>query len=99
VLINGLHKAGRNIPSPPATMFAWAPFPLNFMNLRALKFTRLLAKEAKVLVFPELGFGEYFEAHLRIVPCENLHRIRQVICRIKGFSGSIEKAELTDAAR
>ncbi len=99
VLIDGLHKAGWDVPSPPATMFAWAPIPPEFMHLGSLEFTKLLLKEAKVAVSPGLGFGEYGDAHVRIALCENLHRTRQGIRSIKGFLGSADKPALTAVAQ
>jgi len=85
VLVDGLAAAGWNIPSPPATMFAWAPIPPAFRHLGSLEFSKLLLREAKVAVSPGLGFGEYGDDHVRIALVENLHRTRQAIRNIKSF--------------
>jgi len=85
VLIDGLSAAGWNVPSPTATMFAWAPIPPEFKHLGSLEFSKLLLQEAKVAVAPGLGFGEYGDDHVRIGLVENTHRIRQAVRNIKAF--------------
>lgn len=85
VLIEGLAAAGWDIPSPPATMFAWAPIPEKFAHLGSLEFSKLLLKEAQVAVAPGVGFGEHGEGYVRIGLVENVHRIRQAVRNIKTF--------------
>ncbi|MEX2642874.1 MAG: LL-diaminopimelate aminotransferase [Acetobacterales bacterium] len=85
VLISGLDAAGWKVPSPPATMFAWAPIPEQFAHLGSLEFSKLLLREAKVAVAPGLGFGEYGDGHVRIALVENRQRTRQAVRNIRGF--------------
>ncbi len=85
VLIEGLHQAGWNVLSPPATMFAWAPIPPAFMHLGSVGFAKLLLREAKVAVAPGIGFGEHGDGHVRIALVENKHRTRQALRSIKAF--------------
>ena len=85
VLIDGLEAAGWSVPSPPATMFAWAPIPPAFAHLGSLEFSKLLLREAKVAVAPGIGFGEHGDTHVRIALVENRHRIRQAVRSIKQF--------------
>jgi len=85
VLVEGLAAAGWQIPSPPATMFAWAPVPPAFGHLGSLEFAKMLLEQANVAVSPGVGFGEYGENHLRIGLVENKHRIRQAVRNIKAF--------------
>ncbi len=85
VLIQGLAEAGWNVPSPPATMFAWAPLPEPFKHLGSIEFSKLLLREAKVAVSPGIGFGEYGDNHVRIALVENRQRIRQAVRNIKHF--------------
>ncbi len=59
VLIEGLAAAGWEVPSPAATMFAWAPVPPAFAHLGSLGFSKLLLEEAGVAVSPGIGFGEH----------------------------------------
>ncbi|TVR96832.1 MAG: LL-diaminopimelate aminotransferase [Rhodospirillales bacterium] len=87
VLISGLAQAGWEVPSPAATMFAWAPVPEAFLHLGSLEFSKLLLREARVAVAPGVGFGEHGDSHVRFALVENTHRIRQAVRSIKGFMG------------
>lgn len=85
VLVKGLETAGWDVPSPAASMFAWAPLPPAFRHLGSNEFSKLLLKEAKVAVSPGIGFGEYGEGYVRIALVENVHRIRQAVRNIRAF--------------
>ena len=100
VLISAMAKAGWHIPSPPASMFAWAPIPEALRHLGSLEFSKQLLAHAKVAVAPGLGFGEYGEGYVRIALVENEQRIRQAARNAKRFlsmarndSGALENAE------
>jgi alanine-synthesizing transaminase len=82
-LVSGLARAGWDIPSPPATMFAWAPIPESFKQLGSLEFSKLLIAEGKVAVSPGIGFGKAGDGHVRFALVENEHRIRQAVRGIK----------------
>ena len=84
-LVDALTRAGWPIPSPPATMFAWAPIPDMFAHLGSLEFSKLLLEKAGVAVSPGVGFGEYGEGHVRIALVENEQRIRQAARNIRKF--------------
>jgi alanine-synthesizing transaminase len=84
-LVDALTRAGWPIPSPPATMFAWAPIPEMFAHLGSLEFSKLLLEKAGVAVSPGVGFGEYGEGHVRIALVENEQRIRQAARNIRRF--------------
>ncbi|MCK0070533.1 LL-diaminopimelate aminotransferase [Kordiimonas laminariae] len=84
-LISGLAAAGWDVPSPKATMFAWAPLPEDFREMGSMEFAKLLMQHAKVAVSPGVGFGEYGEGYVRIGLVENEQRIRQAIRNIKKF--------------
>jgi alanine-synthesizing transaminase len=86
-LIRGLAQAGWEVPSPAASMFAWAPIPPRYAHLGSLEFSKLLLREAKVAVSPGAGFGEYGDGHVRIALVENEHRIRQACKNIKRVFG------------
>lgn len=85
IMIEGLGAAGWDIPSPPATMFAWAPIPPAFKEMGSIEFSKLLLSEADVAVAPGLGFGEHGDGFVRIGLVENGQRIRQVVRNIKNF--------------
>ncbi|MEM6662368.1 MAG: aminotransferase class I/II-fold pyridoxal phosphate-dependent enzyme, partial [Pseudomonadota bacterium] len=83
VLIDTMARAGWEIPSPPATMFAWAPVPEPFQVLGSMEFSKILLREAEVAVSPGVGFGEYGEGYVRLGLVENEQRIRQAARSIK----------------
>ncbi len=85
VLISGLASAGWDIPTPAATMFAWAPIPPAFKHMGSLEFSKLLLREAKVAVAPGVGFGEHGDDHVRLAVVENRQRTRQAVRSIKAF--------------
>jgi len=82
-LVETFGRAGWTVPSPPASMFAWAPIPPAFRDMGSLEFSKLLLEEAKVAVAPGVGFGEYGEGYVRIALVENEHRIRQAARSIR----------------
>ncbi|MEJ2227049.1 MAG: LL-diaminopimelate aminotransferase [Alphaproteobacteria bacterium] len=84
-LVEAMGRAGWEIPSPPATMFAWVPLPEEMKELGSLEFSKLLLEKASVAVAPGIGFGEYGEGYVRIALVENEHRIRQAARNIKKF--------------
>jgi len=84
-LIQGLAAAGWNVPSPPASMFAWAPVPPRYRELGSLGFSKLLLSKAGVAVSPGIGFGEYGDGHVRLALVENVQRIRQATRNVKAF--------------
>jgi alanine-synthesizing transaminase len=100
VLVDGLKQAGWDIPSPDASMFAWAPIPEEYKALGTLAFSKLLLERANVAVAPGVGFGEYGEGFVRIALVENRQRLRQATRNIKAFlQGKNDSAELRRAER
>ena len=87
VLVQGLEGAGWRVPSPPATMFVWAPLPAAFEAVGSLAFSKLLLEEACVAVSPGIGFGEHGEGFVRMALVENRQRIRQAVRNIRTFLG------------
>ena len=85
VLVQSFANAGWDIPSPEATMFAWAPVPPQFAHLGSNEFAKLLLKEAGVAVSPGIGFGEHGEGYVRIALVENEQRIRQAARQLRRF--------------
>ncbi len=83
VLVTAMGRAGWAIPSPPASMFAWAPVPPAFAGIGSMGFAKLLIEEAGVAVSPGVAFGEYGEGYVRIGLVENEHRIRQAARNVK----------------
>jgi alanine-synthesizing transaminase len=85
VLVSSMGRAGWDIPSPPASMFAWAPVPEPFREAGSMLFSKLLIEEAGVAVSPGVAFGEFGEGYVRIGLVENEHRIRQAARNVKRF--------------
>jgi alanine-synthesizing transaminase len=84
-MVESFGRAGWAVPSPPASMFAWAPVPEPFKTLGSVEFATLLVEKAEVAVSPGIGFGEYGEGHVRIALVENEQRIRQAARNIRRF--------------
>ncbi len=82
-LIEGLGRAGWNIPKPKGTMFVWAEIPEEYRDIGSLEFSKLLIKEAKVAVSPGVGFGNHGEGYVRFALVENNQRILQAVRGIK----------------
>jgi len=89
VLVESMARAGWDIPSPPATMFAWAPIPEPFRHVGSMEFAKRLLVEAKVAVSPGIGFGEYGEGYVRIALVENEQRIRQAARNVRRFLSDV----------
>ncbi len=85
VMVESFARAGWNIPSPKATMFAWSPIPDQFAHMGSLEFAKLLIQETGVGVAPGVGFGEYGDQYVRLALVENEQRIRQAARNIKKF--------------
>jgi len=90
-LVSSMKRAGWDIPSPPASMFAWAPLPEKFKDVGSLLFAKLLIEEAGVAVSPGAAFGEYGEGYVRIGLVENEHRIRQAARNVKKFLANADE--------
>ena len=89
VLVESFGRAGWEIPSPQASMFAWAPIPPALRHLGALEFSKQLLTHAQVAVAPGVGFGEEGEGFVRIALVENEHRIRQAARNVKRYLASM----------
>jgi alanine-synthesizing transaminase len=90
VMVESFAQAGWPIPSPSASMFAWAPVPERFAGLSSLEFSSLLIEKADLAVAPGVGFGEYGEGFLRLALVENEQRIRQAARNLRRFFDSAD---------
>ncbi|VAV92273.1 Aspartate aminotransferase [hydrothermal vent metagenome] len=88
VMVESFGRAGWDIPSPEASMFAWAPVPEQFKKLGSMEFAKQLIAEAGVAVAPGTGFGDEGEGFVRLALVENEQRIRQAARSIKKFLAS-----------
>ena len=90
VLVESFGRAGWDIPSPEASMFAWAPLPKQFKHLGSVEFCKMLMEKANVAVSPGNGFGENGEGYVTMALVENEQRIRQAARNIKALLSSSE---------
>ncbi|MCX7284304.1 MAG: LL-diaminopimelate aminotransferase [Novosphingobium sp.] len=89
VMVEAFGRAGWDIPSPKASMFAWAPLPPALMHLGSLEFSKQLLTHAEVAVAPGVGYGEDGEGFVRIAMVENEQRLRQAARNIKRYLQSM----------
>jgi len=85
VLVESFTRAGWPVPSPKASMFAWAPVPEVCKHLGSLEFSLQLIEEAHVAVAPGGAFGEYGDGYVRLALVENEQRIRQAARNVRKF--------------
>ena len=90
-IVDAFEKAGWPIPSPSASMFAWAPIPEKFRSLGSLEFSKLLLEKSDVAVAPGIGFGEFGDEYVRIALVENEQRIRQAARNVRRFFDGTDK--------
>jgi len=89
VLVESFGRAGWAMPSPPASMFAWAPLPPALAHLGSLEFSKQLLSHAGVAVAPGVGYGEEGEGFVRIALVENEQRIRQAARAVRRYLQSM----------
>ena len=85
VLVESFGRAGWDIPSPKASMFAWAPLPPALKHMGSLEFSKQLLTQAEVAVAPGVGYGEEGEGYVRIAMVENEQRLRQAARNVKRY--------------
>ena len=90
VMVDAFARAGWEIPSPAASMFAWAPLPPALAHMGSLDFSKRLLTEAKVAVAAGVGYGEKGEGFVRIAMVENEQRLRQAARNIKKYFKSLD---------
>ena len=89
VMVESFGRAGWTIPSPRASMFAWAPLPPALKEMGSLEFSKQLLTHAEVAVAPGVGYGEDGEGFVRIALVENEQRLRQAARNIKRYLASM----------
>lgn len=79
VLVDGLHKAGWNVPRPHATFYIWARIPT---AERSQGFCARLLRDAHVVATPGVGFGEAGDRYVRFALTTTEERIAEAVARI-----------------
>jgi len=88
-MVEAFGRAGWDIPSPKASMFAWAPLPPALKEMGSLEFSKQLLVHADVAVAPGVGYGEDGEGFVRIAMVENEQRLRQAARNVKRYLTSM----------
>ena len=89
VMVEAFGRAGWEIPSPRASLFAWAPLPPALREMGSLEFSKQLLTHAEVAVAPGVGYGEDGEGYVRIAMVENEQRLRQAARNIRRYLSSM----------
>jgi len=89
VMVEAFGRAGWDIPSPKASMFAWAPLPPALKDMGSLEFSKQLLTHAEVAVAAGVGYGEDGEGYVRIAMVENEQRLRQAARNVKRYLASM----------
>lgn len=82
VMIEGMARAGWDVPTPRGTMFIWAPIPDGYRHMGSLEFSIHLLERAGVAVSPGVGFGESGEGFIRFALVEDVTRIAGAVDQI-----------------
>jgi alanine-synthesizing transaminase len=88
LLVDGLAKAGWQVPLPTASMFVWAPVPKSHANGQlggAVGFASALLEHARVAVSPGVGFGPGGEGYVRFALIEPDDRAQRACAAIGEF--------------
>ena len=80
MLVDGLHKAGWNVPRPHATFYIWARVPT---AERSQEFCARLLRDGHVVTTPGVGFGEAGDRYVRMALTTTEDRIAEAVARIK----------------
>jgi LL-diaminopimelate aminotransferase len=79
VLVDGLHKAGWNVPRPHATFYIWARVPT---AERSQEFSARLLERGQVVTTPGVGFGEGGDRYVRMALTTTEDRMAEAVARI-----------------
>ena len=79
VLVDGLHKAGWNVPRPRATFYIWARVPT---AERSQEFSARLLRDGHVVTTPGVGFGPAGDRYVRMALTTTEERIAEAVARI-----------------
>ena len=79
LLIDGLAKAGWNIPKPTASFYVWARVP---GQESSMAFAARVLKTAHVVLTPGIGFGQAGEGYVRFSLTSPTEQIQEAVARI-----------------
>ena len=79
-VVDGLHRAGFELPPPRATFYVWLPVPGGWTST---DFTARLLDEAGIVTTPGNGFGEPGEGFIRMTLCSPAERLKEAVERLQ----------------
>ncbi len=82
-VVDGLHRAGFELPPPRATFYVWLPVPGGWTST---DFTARLLDEAGIVTTPGNGFGEPGEGFIRMTLCSPAERLKEAVERLRQLS-------------
>ncbi len=82
-VVDGLRRAGFELPAPPATFYVWLPVPGGWTSA---DFTARLLDEAGIVTTPGNGFGEPGEGFIRLTLCSPADRLKEAVERLEKVS-------------
>ena len=78
-VVDGLRRAGFELPAPQATFYVWLPVP---GGRTSADFTARLLDEAGIVTTPGNGFGEPGEGFIRLTLCSPADRLKEAVERL-----------------
>ncbi len=82
-VVEGLHRAGFELPAPQATFYVWLPVPGGWTST---DFTARLLDEAGIVTTPGNGFGDPGEGFIRMTLCSPAERLKEAVERLQQLS-------------
>ena len=82
-VMDGLHRAGFELPAPRATFYVWLPVPGGWTSA---DFTARLLDDAGIVTTPGNGFGEPGEGFIRMTLCSPADRLKEAVERLQQVS-------------
>jgi len=79
LVIEGLAKAGWQIPTPQATFYVWAPVP---GGQPSIEFAKRLLEQSHVILAPGVGFGAHGEGFVRLSLTVPTARLQEAVDRL-----------------
>ncbi len=79
-VVDGLHRAGFDLPVPQATFYVWLPVPSGWTST---DFTARLLDEAGIVTTPGNGFGDPGEGFIRMTLCSPAERLKEAVERLQ----------------
>ena len=79
LLVDGLTKAGWQVPKPKATFYVWARVPT---QEKSITFAARLLQQSHVVITPGIGFGPSGEGYVRLSLTIPTERLQEAVTRL-----------------